>query len=594
MFPTIILFGWSSTCQTVPIDGTGIGILILGHHESSSSDAPRWPTMSGVEEADEASADESEVPSDLGEAEDAGDADSDIMPDLDEAMALLGADPSDAEEAMAEPIENSDRRLMLRDREENLIDLDEKLISSGLRLIHALPIIALVLLGVGRTFGDQSPGWWDAHVRPSLGASFTFAIGALAILVLVAHLSALTLLLRTIWLTREGIRLETAVREEDGQRFRSVHGHARMRAIVESAYRQNLVIAMMVAAAVVLQVLALLPNLGTDSSMTMLALGSAALMVGYGLQLLSMRKRFNSAHICGMLNAYESPVHPALPEHPFTGVIGSHMDPILRARVNEFVHGLSDHLTGDFDLAVVQERLLHALSLGSRSRSSDEDLLKRALGDLIDDDGMAKISSDSEVINRYVLYDILENSRTKARPFFRLYDRVRHRSHEVASGSRPPGGIWFDVDMENLVTGEANLFVFVHNGTPEEKDLVVRVLTPDFRPSETTYSIRLVPGQHHAMVEVDSEEVDAALVDLYAEASLVWQTLLPARIGEGTVTARLEDPEGNLVTGRIITVKSRYDLMERVRTWASMILMASGGIAVLSRLVPSVLEFLTL
>ena len=52
------------------------------------------------------------------------------------------------------------------------------------------------------------------------------------------------------------------------------------------------------------------------------------------------------------------------------------------------------------------------------------------------------------------------------------------------------GEIWFDVDMENLTLGNANLFAYVLNQSTETKQLILRIQTPDFRPNECVYGLK--------------------------------------------------------------------------------------------------------
>ena len=91
---------------------------------------------------------------------------------------------------------------------------------------------------------------------------------------------------------------------------------------------------------------------------------------------------------------------------------------------------------------------------------------------------------------------LLSRARTDCAPFFRLHDRLQMRQE-----SGRVGNVWFDVDMENLVAGPANLFAFVLNQTDEQQDFILRVQTPDFRPNECVYRLRVEPYEE---IQLDS------------------------------------------------------------------------------------------
>ena len=149
-------------------------------------------------------------------------------------------------------------------------------------------------------------------------------------------------------------------------------------------------------------------------------------------------------------------------------------------------------------------------------------------------------------------------------------------------GSRNSSDIWLDVHMENLVVGQANLFAFVLNQGDTAQDLVLRVQTPDFRPQECVYRLNAEPinlGQ-----EV-SEELYSKLPSLISSTNIIWQSLLPSAMGEATVTLRLEDESGNLISGRVLTVQIRPDLLTRVR-------MSLGGLFMLGAVVVTVSPFI--
>ena len=75
---------------------------------------------------------------------------------------------------------------------------------------------------------------------------------------------------------------------------------------------------------------------------------------------------------------------------------------------------------------------------------------------------------------------------------------------------------------------------------------------------------------------------------------IIWQSLIPSSTGEATVTVRLEDTSGNLVSGRVLTVQVRSDIFTRLRLTTGALLMIGAIIAVVSPLIPFALSLLGL
>jgi hypothetical protein len=324
-----------------------------------------------------------------------------------------------------------------------------------------------------------------------------------------------------------------------------------------------------------------------------MTIGTASLLIGYGAHLLSLRPNFNSVNPYGLLGIYSPPVHPALLEFPFRDVIGTHVDPLLSAKLSDFMNGLSEDIIEGNSLLGMQERILHLLYLEQHCGLRREDV-NLALQSILSNEGIEKMRGNEDESWGETWEKLIDNARNRVTPYFRLHDRILHNAMDISEGKRPPGGLWFDIDIKNLIEdGEAHLFTFIHNGTMNEKELVVRIQTPDFSPTETHYSLHLPPGSIEKMALPESPAaVKSYMGDLFQESRFIWQTLLPKQNGEATVTVRLEDKSGNLLSGKVATVQIQYDMLRRLRWWAGLISICTGGAAILWLLILPILGFL--
>ena len=65
-------------------------------------------------------------------------------------------------------------------------------------------------------------------------------------------------------------------------------------------------------------------------------------------------------------------------------------------------------------------------------------------------------------------------------------------------------------------------------------------------------------------------------------------------MGEATVTLRLEDEAGNLISGRVLTVQVRSDLLTRVRMSLGGLFMLGAAVVVISPFLPFLLNLVGL
>lgn len=157
----------------------------------------------------------------------------------------------------------------------------------------------------------------------------------------------------------------------------------------------------------------------------------------------------------------------------------------------------------------------------------------------------------------------------------------------------------FDVDLENVVSERANLFCYLHNLSDEERQVVLRVHSPDFRPHDLSLRYNLKPGQNSWWPEESvplSEEGDddqlGRMTGLMQDGTLAWQTLLPDKTGEASVSIRLENVDGDLLVGRQINVRVRPEFVNWFRNTSSLTSYLLGGLGLATSILFQILAVL--
>ena len=151
-----------------------------------------------------------------------------------------------------------------------------------------LPIISILLIALTRAFRDISPFWWSEFVNADF--KFSIVIAILSIVVLLTYFVALCITIRKIKSTLNGVKIETDIREIDGQDFRAVHGHSSLISTINLVYKQHIATALLVFISIIFLISSILAsdlisegNIWEGRLMTM---GTACLLFGYGAHLL--------------------------------------------------------------------------------------------------------------------------------------------------------------------------------------------------------------------------------------------------------------------------------------------------------------------
>ena len=78
---------------------------------------------------------------------------------------------------------------------------------------------------------------------------------------------------------------------------------------------------------------------------------------------------------------------------------------------------------------------------------------------------------------------------------------------------------------------------------------------------------------------------------LLRDGTVAWQTMLPERYGEATVSVRLEEVSGELLIGSQMNVRVRSEFKERIRSSSSLILTIIGGFGTIAASVIGIFNF---
>ena len=476
-------------------------------------------------------------------------------------------------------------KVKLKSRESILSGIDDLLISRGARLILFLPIVVVLLFGLAQSYRGSVPDWWEGGVQELfLDLSFSKSVYLLALALLITDLVLLFVLHYLLWVTKKIFQIETDEIVSTGVTFRSSHGYSEMRAVIDGASNQlNLTTTLMILSTSLLGLALIFPS-ETQGIPVLIALSTGCLLSGHSVYMVSNRPRFNTVEPWGLLAAFSPPMHPALLNKPFTDVIRSHVDPLLAVRFSKYVSSFSENLQTGVKLSELQEYLLQVLDM-FRSGLIEEEDFHQALGELVDTRTIDQIINHPE-LGEETLDRLLMHARDRCAPFFRLNDRMRMHLSTQSNEQ-----IWFDVDMENLTLGQANLFAFVLNQTGETQDLILRVQTPDFRPNECVYHLKADSYVDDSLSgKTTYERVSSSM----SSSRIIWQTLVPSSMGDATVTVRLEDSSGNLISGKVLTSQVRSDLFTRLRMTTGAVFMLGAALAIISPVLPFVAKLLGL
>ena len=484
----------------------------------------------------------------------------------------------------------------LKSAEARFHDIDRQFISGGLRLVLVLPATALIFLFGAWGYSSGSPTFWKDNIEPSIGLDFSTFLKLISATILLGFCASLYLHRKRMTLTKKVFRAEVRAASDAHRPVTSMHGFPSLESLIfRTMASHNTALWLAVISIITVIGSAWLP-IDSELGMRGLLASSALVTLAIGQHMTTRGRDFHMVQHNGLLDAYYPPIHPSTLDQVFNDMLSTHMDPILRSRFDDFLLELDGHLRPEVSKEHGREKFLMVMHL-RRKGSLDRSEVQLELEEILVDEGVMSLQ-DHEVFKVEIWDSLFERAEVSCPAFFRLINRIEQ---DVSIGIQPEmDELVFDVDIESVVHDKANLFCYLHNMSDQEKHVVLRVQSPDFRPNDLSLRYRLAPSSRNwwpdEITPVSSEGDDDQLgrmAGILREGTIAWQTLLPERIGDASVAIRLEEVSGDLLVGRQINVNIRHEFIKRLRNTAAFSCNLLGGFGLITSIILQAISVLS-
>ena len=459
-----------------------------------------------------------------------------------------------------------------------LYAFDRQLISFGIRLLLFLPGFAILAFFGAWAYANSSPNWWVDFIEPTIGQSFSSILVALAFVILLGYILALALHRHRVNLTIKSFEKEVKSAQSKHFSIKSLHGYEPLEESIKRSVTKHF-FSLMCALLSILSLSAIaFYGIQTDMGKNFLALSFSLTILSTGQHISTRSSNFNMAERTGLLNAYNSPIHPSTLGMVFSDLVKSQLDPLLKSEYENFVGELESNVKRGVDPRFAREKMM--MTLYKHSQGLDLSSVDTEFGEIFTKAGVEFVRSH-EVFTIEEWLVIIDHLQDRCPAFFRMIGRIEE---DLASGRKSiKDDIIFEVDMENVVHGKANLFTYMHNLSNESRTVVLRVQSPDFRPHDLALTYLLEPGEEKIwpdsgvpLSQSGNQDILAIMSALLRDGTVAWQTLLPERFGEATVSVRLEEVSGELLTGSQMNVRIRSVFKEKIRSASSTVFNVIG------------------
>jgi hypothetical protein len=469
----------------------------------------------------------------------------------------------------------------IRAKEEKFHGIDSQFLTEGLRLVLLLPAFSLLFFFGAWAYKGTSPEWWLENLEPTVGFDFATCLTLIATTILLGFCTGLNIHRHRVRLTRMVFRAEVAAAAESHRPVTSMHGYASVDGLISRTMASHNTALWLGVLATCLAFLVAYLDSESEIGQRGLLASSALVTMAIGQHLSTRNRKFNMVTNDGLLTAYSPPLHPSTLEMVFNDMLRTQMDPLLCSKFDDFLLDFETHIRKEVGREFAREKflmLMHRRYKGSLDRNTTN----IELGEILTDKGVLEML-EHEVFTESLWDSLFDQSISSYPAFYRLIERLEQ---DLSIGRKPDmDDLLFDVDLENIVTERANLFCYFHNLSDKERQVVLRVNSPDFRPHDLSLRYNLKPGQKSwwpdEVVPLSSDGDDDQLgrmAGLLQDGTLAWQNLLPERTGEATVGIRLENVSGDLLVGRQINVRVRPEFVNWLRNTSSLTAYLVGGI----------------
>lgn len=449
--------------------------------------------------------------------------------------------------------------------------IDRQLLGSGLRLVLILPAFSLLTYFGALAFSASSPEWWS-RIEPTIGIGFAMALTVLTFVIVLGYILALTFHRHRVELSLRNFQQEVEQLNSERLSVQSLHGYESLADQLNGAKSKHTWALLFGIVSSLLLLLIFLVDITSLNGKILLLLSFSSLLLSLSQHFPTRSSPFNMDERTGLLKAYNPPIHPSTLELVFDDLVKTHMDPLLRSVYEGYSKELESCLKRGIEPQYAREKIL--MTLYRHSKGLDFKTMESELSEVLTAKGMEFVRSHP-VFTMEEWLSIIDHIEASCPAFFRMIGRIEEDLGAGRAATR--SDIVFEVDMENVVHERANLFTLIHNLSDTPRNVVLRVQSPDFRPHDIAMTYRLDPGEQHwwstkalPLATKGDDDVLGLMSGLLRDATVGWQSLLPERFGEATVSVRLEEQSGDLIIGRQINVRVRTKFLERLLGFSSL------------------------